>query len=121
MAPAGHILTAKLTKYICLILWSGYYINMKTIKLSNFVSPQSPSAWSTMYNETLHDKTGSFLAQQSANITQLSDWHINIIRKAFDNSPAKFYGYIITELKDVTRYEAELLLDQVFPETIGMD
>ena len=74
-----------------------------------------------MYNETLHDKTGSFLASVSASITQLSDWHINIIRLAFDNSPAKFYGFIITELKDVTRYEAELLLDQVFPETIGMD
>ena len=90
---------------------------MKTIKLSNLVSPQSPSARSTMYNETLHDKTGSFLAAVSANITQLSDWHINIIRLAFDNSPAKFYGFIITELQDVTRYEADRLLDQVFPES----
>jgi len=74
-----------------------------------------------MYNETLHDKTGSFLASVSANITQLSDWHINVIRTAFDNSPAKFYRFIITQLQDVTRYEADLLLDQVFPETIGMD
>ena len=74
-----------------------------------------------MYNETLHDKTGSFLASVSANITQLSDWHIKIIRMAFDDSPAKLYRFIITELDDVSRYEVDLLLDQVFPETIAMD
>ena len=71
-----------------------------------------------MYNETLHDKTGSFLASVSANITQLSDWHIRIIRLAFDNNPAEFYGFIIKELKDASRYEADRLLDQVFPESV---
>ena len=74
-----------------------------------------------MYNETLHDKTGSFLASVSANINQLSDWHINIIRMAFDDSPGKFFRFLINELEDISPCEADRLLDQVFPETIGMD
>ena len=52
-----------------------------------------------MYNETLHDKSGSFLASVSANILQLSDWHINIIRMAFDDSPASSLDSSLTSLK----------------------
>ena len=74
-----------------------------------------------MYTETLHDKTGSFVASVSANITQLSEWHINIIRKMFDNSPAKLYRFIISSLDDVSRCDTDRLLDQVFPESIQLD
>ena len=75
----------------------------------------------SIYNETLHDKTGSFVASVSANINQLSEWHINIIRKMFDNSPAKLYRFIISSLDGVSSYEADRLLDQVFPESIQLD
>ena len=68
-----------------------------------------------MYNETLADKSGSFFYNISSNITELSEWHINIIQKCFDNSPHKLYSFILNELQDVTPYEATLLLDAVFP------
>ena len=39
-----------------------------------------------LYNETLHDKTGSFIAQAAASITQLSEGSINDIRSLFPDS-----------------------------------
>ncbi len=38
------------------------------------------------YTETLHDKTGSFIAQAAANITKLSEGSINDIRSLFPDS-----------------------------------
>lgn len=39
-----------------------------------------------LYNETLHDKTGSFIAQAAASITELSEGSINDIRSLFPDS-----------------------------------
>ena len=68
-----------------------------------------------MYTETLHDKSGSFCYSALASITELSDWHIKIIRLCFD-SEELFYQYCLA-LPDVTPYEALILAGKVFPET----
>ena len=86
---------------------------MKTIKLSNLVSPQSLLVRSTMYNETLHDKTGSFLASVSANITQLSDGSIQDITQLFQTYHDLLW-FILGNV-DVTWNEALALCDAVFP------
>ena len=39
---------------------------------------------SALYNETLHDKSGSFIATVSANISQLSDGTIQDIHQLFE-------------------------------------
>ena len=74
-----------------------------------------------LYNETLHDKSGAFIATVSANINQLSDWHIKIIRMAFDNCPSDFYRYLINKCDDISCVEADHLLDQVFPDEPDAD
>ena len=66
-----------------------------------------------MYNETLHDKTGSFLYQVSTGITALSDGAINDIRSLFETWN-DLYNFILAHV-DVTLYERLSLCDQVFP------
>ena len=68
----------------------------------------------SMFTETLHDKSGSFCYSALASITELSDWHIKIIRLCFD-SEELFYQYCLS-LPDVTPYEALILAEKVFPE-----
>ena len=69
-----------------------------------------------MYTETLHDKSGSFCYSALASITELSDWHIKIIRHCFDNCEELFYQFCLRELDGVTPYEAMILAEKVFPE-----
>lgn len=66
-----------------------------------------------MYNETLHDKTGSFLYQVSTGITALSDGAINDIRRLFA-SWNDLYNFIAAYV-DVGLHERLSLCDQVFP------
>ena len=66
-----------------------------------------------IYNETLHDKTGSFLASVSANITQLSDGAIQDIRQLFETYNDLLW-FILGNV-DVTFNEALGLCDAVFP------
>ena len=66
-----------------------------------------------IYNETLHDKTGSFLASVSANITQLSDGAIQDIRQLFETYNDLLW-FILGNV-DVTFNEALDLCDAVFP------
>lgn len=69
-----------------------------------------------IYNETLHDKTGSFCYASVESITELSEWHKKIIRLAFNNNAHEFYDYCIKELVDITGYEAGILMDKIFPD-----
>ena len=80
------------------------------------------SLWSSMYNETLHDKTGSFLASVSANILQLSDWHIQQIRNLVP-SWQHFGAFLANfdELLDLSSDDIDRLFDAIYPETIDMD
>ena len=66
-----------------------------------------------MYNETLHDKTGSFLASAFASITQLSDGAINDIQSLFETYNDLLW-FILAHV-DVTFNEALGLCDTVFP------
>ena len=68
-----------------------------------------------MYNETLHDKTGSYLASVSANITQLSDGSIADIRKLFPkwNTLAAFCRAYVPSISTA---DIDRILDQVYPE-----
>ena len=67
-----------------------------------------------MYNETLHDKTGSYLASVSANITQLSDGSIADIRNLFPkwNTLAAFCRAYIPSM---TTADIDRILNQVYP------
>ncbi len=66
-----------------------------------------------MYNETLHDKTGSFLYQVSTGETALSDGAIQDIRKLFATWN-DLYNFIKAYV-DVGLFERLNLCDQVFP------
>ena len=66
-----------------------------------------------MYNETLHDKTGSFLYQVSTGVTALSDGAINDIQSLFE-SYNDLLNFIMAFV-DVTLNEAIGLCDSVFP------
>ena len=66
-----------------------------------------------MYTETLHDKTGSFIASVSANISELSDGTIQDIRQLFE--PYNDLLWFILGNVDVTWTEAIGLCDAVFP------
>ena len=66
-----------------------------------------------MYTETLHDKTGSFLASVSANISELSDGTIQDIRQLFETYNDLLW-FILGNV-DVTWTEAHSLCDAVFP------
>ena len=67
-----------------------------------------------MYNETLHDKTGSYLASVSANITQLSDGSIADIRMLFPkwNTLAAFCRAYVPSMSTA---DIDRILDQVYP------
>lgn len=69
---------------------------------------------STYYNETLHDKTGSFLYQAIRACGKLSEGACDDIRKLFEDGLAlrKF----IRANVEVDELEAWELIDQVFPE-----
>ena len=66
-----------------------------------------------MYNETLHDKTGSFLFQISTGVTALSAGAIQDIRRLFA-SWNDLYNFIAAYV-DVGLYERLSLCDQVYP------
>lgn len=66
-----------------------------------------------MYNETLHDKTGSFLYQISTGVTELSDGAINDIHSLFE-SYNDLLNFIMAFV-DVTLNEAIGLCDAIFP------
>jgi len=70
-----------------------------------------------MYNETLHDKTGSYLASVSANITQLSSGSIADIRMLFPewNTLAAFCRAYVPCMSAT---DIDRILDQVYPELI---
>ena len=72
---------------------------------------------SAYYNETLHDKTGSFIAQAAASITQLSDGAINDIRFLF-NKPIDFRRFCAAWV-DITLGEIDRLTDEIYPEQEG--
>jgi len=71
----------------------------------------------SMYNETLHDKTGSYLASVSANITQLSSGSIADIRMLFPewNTLAAFCRAYVPCMSAT---DIDRILDQVYPESI---
>ena len=91
-------------------MWDGYIINMKTIKLSNLVSPQSLSARSTM---NIFDKTQSFLTSVFSNITQLSDGAIADIKSLFPRW-VDFRGFCFANIDGLTREEIDSLTDQIY-------
>ena len=68
----------------------------------------------TLYNQTLHDKTGSFIAQAATSITELSEGSIKDIRSLFPD-PIDFTrfcaAWVSLDLSDV--YD---LRDQIYPE-----
>ena len=66
-----------------------------------------------MYTETLRDKTGSFIASVSANISELSDGTIQDIRQLFETYNDLLW-FILGNV-DVTWTEAIGLCDAVFP------
>ena len=66
-----------------------------------------------MYNETLHDKTGSFLWQVSTGVTALSDGAIKDIQSLFETYN-DLLSFILAYV-DVTLTEALGLCDAVFP------
>ncbi len=66
-----------------------------------------------MYNETLHDKTGSFLYQVSTGVTALSDGAISDIQSLFETYN-DLLNFILAYV-DVTLTEALGLCDAVFP------
>ena len=66
-----------------------------------------------MYNETLHDKTGSFLWQVSTGVTELSDGAIRDIQSLFETYN-DLLSFILAYV-DVTLTEALGLCDAVFP------
>ena len=68
-----------------------------------------------IYNETLHDKTGSFLASVSANITQLSDGAIDDIRRLFPKSNT-LAAFCRAYVPSMTTRDIDRILDQVYPE-----
>ena len=68
----------------------------------------------TLYNETLHDKTGSFIAQAATSITQLSEGSISDIRSLFDD-PIDFRRFCAAWV-DITLGEIDRLTDQIYPE-----
>ena len=69
----------------------------------------------SIYNETLHDKTGSFLASVSANITQLSDGAIDDIRRLFPKSNT-LAAFCRAYVPSMTTRDIDRILDQVYPE-----
>ena len=68
----------------------------------------------TLYNETLHDKTGCFLSEAIRSTSYLSEGSCNDIRKLFEDEQAllKF----IRANVDVDDLDAWDLIDQVYPE-----
>ena len=72
-----------------------------------------------LYNETLHDKTGSFLYQAAQGTGKLSEGACDDIRRLFEDEMAllKF----IQAYVDVDNVEAWALIDQVFPEPCDRD
>ncbi len=66
-----------------------------------------------MYNQTLHDKTGSFIASTFASITELSDGAISDIQSLFE-SYNDLLNYIMAFI-DVTLNEALGLCEVIFP------
>ena len=71
----------------------------------------------TLYNETLHDKTGSFIAQAATSITQLSEGSISDIRSLFDD-PIDFRRFCAAWV-DITLGEIDRLTDEIYPEQEG--
>jgi len=69
----------------------------------------------SIYNETLHDKTGSFLASVSANITQLSDGACDDIRKLF-RGWSHLAAFCRVNCPCMTWNEIDRILDQVYPD-----
>ena len=70
-----------------------------------------------MFTETLHDKTGSYIASVSASITQLSDGSIAKIRNMFPewNTLANYRRVCCPTM---TTDDIDRILDQVYPELI---
>ena len=71
------------------------------------------------FNETLHDKTGSFLYQTIAASGSLSEGACDDIRKLFEDEHALFK--FIKANVEVSDLEAWELVDQVFPEPCDTD
>ena len=69
----------------------------------------------TLYNETLHDKTGSFIAQAAASITKLSEGSINDIRSLFPDS-IDFTHFCAAWVKGLDLSDVYDLRDQIYPE-----
>ena len=69
----------------------------------------------TLYNETLHDKTGSFIAQAAASITKLSEGSINDIRSLFPDS-IDFTRFCAAWVKDLDLSDVYDLRDQIYSE-----
>ena len=71
----------------------------------------------TLYNETLHDKTGSFIAQAATSITELSEGSISDIRSLFDD-PIDFRRFCAAWV-DITLGEIDRLTDEIYLEQEG--
>ena len=74
---------------------------------------------SAYYNETLHDKTGSFLYEAIKACGKLSEGACDDIRKLFKDE-LELVQFIKANV-DVTNQEAWELTDQVFPEPCDTD
>ena len=68
------------------------------------------------FNETLHDKTGSFLASVNANITQLSEGAINDIRSLFPKA-STLAAFCLAYIPTMDRSDIDRILDQVYSES----
>ena len=68
----------------------------------------------TLYNETLHDKTGSFIAQAATSITELSEGSISDIRSLFDD-PIDFRRFCAAWV-DISLRDVDRLTDSIYPE-----
>ena len=69
----------------------------------------------SLYNETLHDKTGSFIAQAAASITKLSEGSIRDIRSLFPDS-IDFTRFCAAWVKDLDLSDVYDLRDQIYPD-----
>ena len=74
----------------------------------------------SQYNETLHDKTGSFIAQAAASITKLSEGSIKDIRSLFPD-PIDFTRFCVAWVKSLELSDVYDLRDQIYPEAWDME
>ena len=67
-----------------------------------------------MYTETLHDKTGSFVASVSANISELSEGHQDLVVRIWPNW-IDFRMFCFDWIPSMSREDVDHLCFQLYP------